>query len=67
MSHASPAPRSVEEHAYLDKLQKLSRYVEPLKRMINKMTSDNKEGMGSSIQLSIKHCTVSPETTYSVH
>ena len=44
MSHASPAPRSVEEQAYLDKLQKLSRYVEPLRRMIKRLSTDKDEG-----------------------
>ncbi|CAG2247541.1 MED15 [Mytilus edulis] len=43
MSHASPAPRSVEEQAYLDKLQKLSRYVEPLRRMIKRLSTDKDE------------------------
>ena len=45
MSHASPVPRSVEEQAYLDKLQKLSRYVEPLRRMINRLSTDKDEGL----------------------
>ncbi|XP_013392352.1 mediator of RNA polymerase II transcription subunit 15 isoform X2 [Lingula anatina] len=36
----SPALRSAEDQAYLDKLKQLSKYIEPLRRMINKIDKD---------------------------
>ncbi|KAK3084225.1 hypothetical protein FSP39_010276 [Pinctada imbricata] len=42
-SQVSPAPRSHEEQAYLDKLNKLSKYIEPLRRMINKLSTNRDE------------------------
>ncbi|XP_056005140.1 mediator of RNA polymerase II transcription subunit 15-like isoform X2 [Ostrea edulis] len=36
-------PRSHEEQAYLDKLRQLQKYIEPLKRMINRLTTGKDE------------------------
>uniref|UniRef100_K1QA26 Mediator of RNA polymerase II transcription subunit 15 n=1 Tax=Magallana gigas TaxID=29159 RepID=K1QA26_MAGGI len=36
-------PRSHEEQAYLDKLKQLQKYIEPLKRMINRLTTGKDE------------------------
>jgi len=38
-----------EEHAYLEKWKQLQKYVEPLKRMINKIDKD--EGSALSVEL----------------
>ena len=45
---ASPAPvsRTAEEQAYMDKWRQLQKYIEPLKRMINRINED--EGKGRS-------------------
>lgn len=37
-------PRPHEEQAYLDKLKQLQKYIEPLKRMINRLTTGKDEG-----------------------
>lgn len=60
----SPAGSSqAEEQQYLDKLKQLSKYIEPLRRMINKI--DKNEGAagpgeGGGVQVSQAHVLVAP-------
>lgn len=45
----SPAgPSSLEDQQYMEKLKQLSKYIEPLRRMINKIDKNEGRGGGAS-------------------
>lgn len=47
MSPAGPA--SLEDQQYMEKLKQLSKYIEPLRRMINKIDKNEGRGTGGGV------------------